>query len=460
MIKKRKLVLKTFLHLLSMLMILLVVIHMIIFFTLPRIYQKEAQQEMEFYMLDLTEILSPLNIDKINELLASYAIRNNLNISIHYKEETNFYHGFSPMVEYFFETDEELTVKGVEGTETLLIRHLNITSNDDVDVSIQVVMNTQPLKDAEKATFSLIPYSLTLSLFIAFIFSYGYSKKITRPILNIVDGIKPMARLEKEASLTVTSKDEIGLLASQINHVYQQIWILLDEREKEKIKMMEVEKSKIDFLRSASHELKTPLAKMQILLENMLFNIGKYKDHETYLRECIKIIDHLSYMIKELLDHSDLKEQPINRINMKDKIEYIFNQYSEIIHQKNILVDILIDESLAVKMTDSDFNTIFSNLISNAVYYSNINGTIKVSITNTSISIYNTCNPLLENEIPHLFEAFKRLDSSQYQRKKGNGLGLYFVKNILDSLELFYRFLPDKDGMCFVIDLDHKIEKI
>ncbi len=65
-----------------------------------------------------------------------------------------------------------------------------------------------------------------------------------------------------------------------------------------------MEKSKTVFLRSASHELKTPLSGLRILLENMQFNIGKYKDRDKYLAEAVAKVDELSGMVRDILDTS------------------------------------------------------------------------------------------------------------------------------------------------------------
>ena len=76
--------------------------------------------------------------------------------------------------------------------------------------------------------------------------------------------------------------------------------------------MLAVEKSKTVFLRSASHELKTPLSGLRILLENMQYNIGKYKDRDKYLAEAVAKVDELSGMVRDILDTSkvqDLQEE-------------------------------------------------------------------------------------------------------------------------------------------------------
>ena len=59
-----------------------------------------------------------------------------------------------------------------------------------------------------------------------------------------------------------------------------------------------------NFLRAASHELKTPVTAVSAMLENMILGIGKYKDRDTYLAKCKALTDRLAQMIKEILDAS------------------------------------------------------------------------------------------------------------------------------------------------------------
>ena len=80
-----------------------------------------------------------------------------------------------------------------------------------------------------------------------------------------------------------STNDEIGILANQINQLYQNLLSTIEHLQEEKDKVSEAEKQKIDFLRSASHELKTPVTALNAMLENMILKVGKYSDYEEYL---------------------------------------------------------------------------------------------------------------------------------------------------------------------------------
>ena len=79
-----------------------------------------------------------------------------------------------------------------------------------------------------------------------------------------------MSKLDRTAEITVISTDEIGGLANDINSLYQSLLVTIQNLEEEKDKVQLVEKEKIDFLRTASHELKTPVTELNATLETSL----------------------------------------------------------------------------------------------------------------------------------------------------------------------------------------------
>lgn len=96
--------------------------------------------------------------------------------------------------------------------------------------------------------------------------------------------------------------------------------------------MLAVEKSKTVFLRSASHELKTPLSGLRILLENMQYNIGKYKDRDKYLAEAVAKVDELSGMVRDILDTSkvqDLQEEEKQKLYADGEIGAVLQEYTD-----------------------------------------------------------------------------------------------------------------------------------
>ena len=151
------------------------------------------------------------------------------------------------------------------------------------------------------------------SLLVALMFSYIYSRFVTRPIRQMAAVTTTMQRLEKDAHYPVSSSDEIGVLGRNINELYQNLWQTIRSLEHENKRITQLEKEKIAFLRAASHELKTPLAALRIMLENMQMNIGEYKNRDQYLAESVAQVDRLAAMVNDVLRSGNVAEQSLRQ---------------------------------------------------------------------------------------------------------------------------------------------------
>lgn len=150
----------------------------------------------------------------------------------------------------------------------MIIEDREVTTKDGKKLFIQVVSTTEMVKQATRVTFHYLPLSLAISIFTAVIFSYIYARKLSRPLVRMSRVTEKMMNLERDAAFLEPSSDEIGQMEVQINDLYQHLLSVIDELEEKNQKMIRLEKTKVDFLRSASHELKTPLASLRIMLEN------------------------------------------------------------------------------------------------------------------------------------------------------------------------------------------------
>lgn len=134
--------------------------------------------------------------------------------------------------------------------------------------------------------FKALPLSILICVAVSFVCAFLFSREITKPINHITATTGRMAALDKTASCKILSKDEIETLADNINQLYSSLIITIENLELEKEKAAQTEHQKIDFLRAASHELKTPVTAINAMLENMIMEVGKYKDYATYLPKC------------------------------------------------------------------------------------------------------------------------------------------------------------------------------
>lgn len=325
------------------------------------------------------------------------------------------------------------------------------------DTAGMVVVSINQAKFVTQAVVKALPFSLGCSLLISVLCSLLFSKVITDPMKKISETTERMMKLDRTASCHVYSKDEIGTLAQNVNDLYTNLLSTIENLEQEKEHVSEMERAKVDFLRAASHELKTPVTALNATLENMILGVGKYQDYATYLPECKEMVEQLSGMIHEILETSKLNTamEPARPFDVSELLAELCQPYQLIAaaHQINFCLDLATGVSATLPV--GPFSRAVSNVLANAVTYTPKGKTVSVYLTEREIVIENECTPISEKEIPHLFEPFYRPDFSRNRESGGNGLGLYIVNTVLTSMNISYSFSPMKYplGMRFSIRL-------
>ena len=328
---------------------------------------------------------------------------------------------------------------------------LAMSTLDDVVISIR---QEQFVAEAvEKA----LPISLSCSLLIAVVCSMLFSKAIVNPIKKISASTEQMMKLDYRANCPIHTKDEIGTLAQNVNNLYSNLLSSIEHLEREKDAVHDMEQAKVDFLRVASHELKTPVTALNATLENMILGVGKYQDYATYLPECKEMVEQLSEMIHEILETSklDLTAEPPKQIDMSELLAELCEPYQLIAAAHQITFSLDLPEQFPTVLPVGPFSKAVSNVLANAVAYTEIGKTISVYMDKNHLIIENGCIPIPDDEIRRLFEPFYRPDLSRSRESGGNGLGLYIVDTLLTAMNIPYSFAPMKSsqGMCFTIQL-------
>lgn len=268
-----------------------------------------------------------------------------------------------------------------------------------------------------------------------------------------------MARMEKDAACKINSQDEIGILADNINHLYRSLLSAIESLEIEKQRVSESEKSKADFLRAASHELKTPVTALNAMLENMILGVGKYKDYDTYLPECMEMTGRLADMIHDILETSKAgiaaENEDAAEVDLSGLFSSLCEPYMLIARAKGINFCLELPDSFETVLPPQMFGKAVSNIFANAVAYTEPGRTVSVYFDGRDIIIENECVPIPKKALRHIFEPFYRPDFARDRDKGGNGLGLYIADTLLKTMNIPCSFCPmeEPQGMRFTIHL-------
>ena len=319
---------------------------------------------------------------------------------------------------------------------------IDVSITPHEELSLSTAFNVELY--VKQTILKALPFSSVCCIIISVICSFWFSRKITVPIKHIGTMTEQMSRMKKDAVCNISSEDEIGALADNINHLYRSLLSAIQNLEIEKQNVSEIEKSKVDFLRAASHELKTPVTALNSTLENMILGVGKYKDYDVYLPECKEMTEQLAEMIHDILETSRLSisaaSEEAVQTNISKTLSTLCEPYILIAEAKGVLFQL----ELAV-----------SNILANAVAYTETGKTVSVYFDDNDLIIENECSPIPAEILRHLFEPFYRPDFARNRDDGGNGLGLYIVATLFHTMGISYSFAPmiQPQGMRFTINL-------
>ena len=334
-----------------------------------------------------------------------------------------------------------------------------VTSETTGNVSLTIAESYEPAGLMKSAMLRALPLSVICCVFLSVLCAYFFSKGTTSSIRQLSKAVKKMSELDKSAQCRISSQDELGELANDVNQLYHRLLCMIENLELEKEKTSENERAKIDFLRSASHELKTPVTALNAMLENMILGVGRYQDYDACLPECKAITERLSEMIHEILETSKLsvstKNAALTEINVSELLASLCEPYQLIAATHGVQFRLKIDDAVSVELPIHEFSKALSNILGNAVGYTPNGKCVSVYLRDHMIVVENECTPISKEELPHLFEPFYRPDFSRSRETGGNGLGLYIVATIFRALNVPYSFTPmeQPQGMRFTIQL-------
>lgn len=430
--KKLKIFPKMFIQIFSILGILIILVHSLFFFIFPKTYLETRKVKIHIMADEISKNMNGKELKYLDQTLELYSKSSDIKVFIKKNNNKNE-----------LQINDNINVNVKSDSNSLIIEEREIKLHDGKKIHLQFVSTADMQKDAKDLSLKFLPYSLSISFLFSIVISLIYAKSIKNNIQEITMVTDKMIKLDKETRLKISSNDEIGQLKQQINDLYCALLNTINDLEFKNKEILKLEKLKYDFFKGASHELKTPLSSLKILLENMKYNIGKYKDRDFYISECINIVDNLTKNVSQILSFYSIKELNNDEeyLNVGDTLDEVLEKYSILVNQKKININKeLLDYNIYIGKTA--LNIVFSNLISNAVKYTNRNGIINIKIANDWLLIENS------------YDKNKILDASfDLKLDNSNGLGLNIVKNILNKYNIKYEILHGENYFIFKIKI-------
>ena len=481
-----KLFKKTFLYTLAILIMIALFANWLIYILMPKAYIVQKEKQLNYQTDQLVEKLEKSKLTDITDIIGKHGDLSQANVLINIGN-----HSYSMMTWNggIITESSSMDVNSNENQKnsTIYIQTINnnseevnddtytftgIIPDDDYKISntietkrdfimegkageLTTIITLAPVEEAVGVIISLVPISILMCVVLAVFFSLLYARAITKPIKSISEETRRMKELDKNAKCLVSTEDEIGELASNVNDLYGDLLNTIESLENELKNVAVAEQIKTDFLRAASHELKTPVTAVSLIMDNMILGVGKYKNHEEWLLKCKEMVDKLAVMLHEILVASRLED--VEEPRVKENIEVICNKvldpYIMIARTKGLSLNIDWSSSFEINVPPKLFCKTVSNIFSNAINYTESGGKLSIYCKDKEFVVENQCKPIPKDKLDRLFEPFYRPDESRDRNTGGTGLGLYITETILRLLKLKYSFksMKNPEGMRFSI---------
>jgi signal transduction histidine kinase len=232
----------------------------------------------------------------------------------------------------------------------------------------------------------------------------------------------------KERIVLPQNKDELYVLSKTINDLLDRIESAV-EREKQ-------------FTSDASHELRTPLTVLKGTLEVLIRKPRTQAEYEDKIKYGISEVNRLNNLVDQLLllarFENQIQSLKTEKVYLNALILDILTRYSLKMNAKKISINHPFSKEYYVESDNYLVSIIISNIISNAIKYSNENGVISITLsqneTDTICTISDNGIGIPKEDLDKIFNPFYRSNPTNHPDIKGSGLGLSIVKRLAELL--------------------------
>ena len=205
------------------------------------------------------------------------------------------------------------------------------------------------------------------------------------------------------------------------------------------IRQRTLDEMKTDFTNNITHELKTPIA-VAYAANDALLNFGEQADkakQRHYLSLCRQQLERLSGMVEQILSMSMERRRRfklnIEPINLSELLQPVIEQ-QQLKADKPVTITTHIEpEDLTVQADRAHLSNILNNLIDNAVKYSPNEAHVEIDASSTAISVTDHGMGIAADKLSHIYDKFYRVPTGDRHDVKGYGLGLFYVKTMVEK---------------------------
>ena len=333
---------------------------------------------------------------------------------------------------------DEIMEKYPETDEQELIRIINSENQEQKDEVLSkygYTNNISYIKELENSMNTSIRINIAIIVLlgvIAIIVALIYTNKRDKSLRSINKYLDKVNNGNYELKIEDNGEDEISRLR---NELYKTTILLRESAENSEKEKTNLSNSLADI----SHQLKTPLTSIRIMLDNIEENPNMdEKTRNEFIEEISRQIDWISSLVISLLKLAKFDAGAIimqdTQINVKKLIDNVINNLAIMIDIKNIKIEEKIDEDVILR---ADYNwqlEALTNIIKNCIEHSKEDSKIKIEVENNSIfvkiKITDEGEGIEKEDLSHIFERFYK---SKQVSENSIGIGLSLAKTIIEK---------------------------
>ena len=291
---------------------------------------------------------------------------------------------------------------------------------------IVMITPEQSIRSGLNRVYEIVWLSAIVAVIVAAIIIYYFARRmIINPLNEINIAARRLAKGDVGKRVKITSNDEIGELANSFNVMAEAI--------------EESDKNRRDFISNVSHELRSPITSIKGFVAGILDGVIPKDKENYYLNIVYDEIKRLSRLVSDLLDISAMEEGKFKLNMVEFDINILIKQcianFDGKIRNKGVNVEVTFGREHEFVYADRDrLIQVLTNIIDNAIKYSNDDGCIKITTNDKGskvyVSVFNNGPLLKSEELARIWDRFYKSDKARIN-KESTGLGLPIVRLIL-----------------------------
>lgn len=301
---------------------------------------------------------------------------------------------------------------------------------------------------------------------IAITFGYFIASAITDNIRELAQATERLAHGDLSTRIAVKGNDELAQLAQAFNTMAHSLEAIDSQKQM-------LEQARRDLIAWVSHDLRTPLASIRVIIEAMMD--GVVSDPETvdrYLHNANNEVEHLNRLIDDLFELAQLDTGHIKLLlenaSLRDLISDTLGVMSAQAAQRDIVLMGEVADVDPVYMAPDKIQRVLYNLVHNAIIYTPPQGKIILSARQVEdsvrVDVHNTGASIASTELPRIFESFYRGERSRSKDTTGHrgaGLGLAIARGFIEAHggKIWVESTPD-NGTTFSFIIPRRLQLV